>query len=167
MKKTLKAIVQFQRKPLEQYDSEQVILKGEICLVDIIATNELRVKIGDGVNKFGRLPYLDNINTIIMRGYYYQDDFFYEEQHYNKMEGAVNKIYIDAISGKAYLFNGTSYFILNDVPQASAVQAGVVKLYPELGNNTDGACDQKIVTEEIGKKFEVTVDANGNLIFTK
>jgi hypothetical protein len=52
---------------------------------------------------------------------------------------------------------------LYNLPYANSKTAGVVKLYDEVGNNTDGSMTQKAITEELEKKVETSIE--GETIF--
>ena len=52
---------------------------GEVCFVDV-AGYGLKTKVGDGVSTFAQLSYIDepilqNINNLIVKGYFYQNKF--------------------------------------------------------------------------------------------
>ena len=77
------------------------------------------------------------------------------------------KVYIDRITSDSYSYDETSkqYYKLINIPTATSTQAGIMKLYSDLGSNTDGAVDQNRVTTEINKKFEVSAGDDETLIF--
>lgn len=136
--------------------------KGEVCLVDI-AGQGLKAKIGDGIQTFAQLPYADEaifkeIYSLIVKGYYYQGKFYFDIEHTQQIENLIGRVYIDAISGKIYSFNGVTYETQGgSLPNASAEIAGAVKLYDTLGQNTDGTMTQKAITDELNEKIEMDV----------
>ena len=83
------------------------------------------------------------------------------------IEPSVNKIYIDAIKNKTYIYNGVNYVdISQDIPIASETTAGTMKLYQTTGNNIDGTMSQKAITDELNEKFEVEIDsADEEIVF--
>ena len=144
---------------------------GEVCFVDV-AGYGLRTKVGDGVSTFAQLPYADetilqNINSLIVKGYFYQGNFYYDATHTTLLSGMIGRIYIDAISSKLYTYNGVSYEAQNSrLPNATAEIAGTVKLYDTKGQNIDGSVTQRLFTEEINEKFEIdVVEAEEMIVF--
>lgn len=135
---------------------------GEVCFVDV-AGYGLRTKVGDGVSTFAQLPYADetilqNINSLIVKGYFYQGNFYYDAAHTTLLETMIGRIYVDAVSSKLYTYNGIGYETQNSsLPNATAEIAGAVKLYDSVGFNTDGTMTQKAITNELNEKFEMDV----------
>lgn len=142
---------------------------GEVCFVDV-AGYGLRTKVGDGVSTFAQLPYADetilqNINNLIVKGYLYQGNFYSDANHTELLENVVGRIYIDAVGSKLYTYNGISYETQNSsLPNATAEIAGAVKLYDQLGSNTDGTMTQKAITNELNEKFEMDFIAEEEMI---
>ena len=63
-----------------------------------------------------------------------------EGEFVNELEKNINKIYIALNSNNdLYIYNGENYEKLYNLPYANSKTAGVVKLYDEVGNNTDGS----------------------------
>ncbi len=135
---------------------------GEVCFVDV-AGYGLKTKVGDGVSTFAQLPYADetilqNINSLIVKGYFYQGNFYYDAAHTTLLGGMIGRIYIDAISSKLYTYNGINYETQNSsLPNATAEIAGAVKLYDQVGQNIDGTMTQRAITNELNEKFEMDV----------
>jgi hypothetical protein len=135
---------------------------GEVCLVDV-AGNGLRAKVGNGVNTFKELPYADeailkSINDLIIKGYFYQGKFYLDAEHTELLDGVTGRIYIDAVSGKLYTYNGINYETSNhNLPNATDEIAGVMKLYDQVGQNVDGTMTQRAITNELNEKFEIDV----------
>lgn len=135
---------------------------GEVCFVDV-AGYGLRTKVGDGISTFAQLPYADetilqNINSLIVKGYFYQGNFYYDAAHTTLLIGMIGRIYIDAVSSKLYTYNGSNYETQNSrLPNATAEIAGAVKLYDSVGFNTDGTMTQRAITNELNEKFEMDV----------
>lgn len=142
---------------------------GEVCFVDV-AGYGLRTKVGDGVSTFAQLPYADetilqNINSLIVKGYFYQNNFYSNADHTELLENVVGRIYIDAVSSKLYTYNGVSYETQNSsLPNATAEIAGAVKLYDQIGQNTDGTMTQRAITNELNEKFEMNVVADEEMV---
>ena len=135
---------------------------GEVCLVDV-AGYGLRTKVGNGISTFAQLPYADetilqNINSLIVKGYFYQGNFYADVNHTEILDGMIGRIYIDAISSKIYTYNGLNYDTQNSsLPNATAATAGVMKLYDKIGQNVDGTMTQRAITNELNEKFEMDV----------
>lgn len=136
--------------------------KGEVCFVDV-AGYGLRTKVGDGSSTFAQLPYLDEttlqtINSLIVKGYYYQNQFYYNNQHTELVEAIIGRVYVDNITGKIYGFDGFDYITQGgDIPRATSQTVGIAKLYNETGQNTDGSMTQQAITNELNEKFEMDV----------
>jgi hypothetical protein len=139
---------------------------GEICLVDT-ARDGLRAVCGDGKTPFGQLGYM---NDLIVKGKYEDGKFISNDGL--EVEGSEIKLYIDSSTNKIYHFDGNSYILIaggeaGSIPTASAKVAGIVKLYNEVGDNTDGTMTQKAITDELEEKVEVEViHSEELLIFT-
>jgi hypothetical protein len=144
-------------------------VNGEVCLVDV-AGYGLRTKVGDGISTFAQLPYADetilqNINSLIVKGYFYQDEFYSNADHTELLESVVGRIYIDTVSSKLYTYNGISYETQsNRLPNATAEIAGAMKLYDQVGQNTDGTMTQRAITNELNEKFEMDVVAEEEMV---
>jgi hypothetical protein len=139
---------------------------GEICLVDT-ARDGLRAVCGDGVHTFGEL---DFVGEVLIRGYYYNGDFYSDIQHENKVVGSITKIYIDMHKGSLYYFDGVYYQSTTEegsIPTATSTTAGIMKLYDSVGYNTDGTMTQKAITDELDDKVEISLNLDEEtLIFT-
>lgn len=137
-------------------------INGEVCLVDV-AGYGLRAKVGNGINTFAQLPYTDetilqNVNSLIVKGHFYQEKFYSDVNHTKLLEDVVGRIYIDAVSSKLYTYNGINYETPNNsLPNATAEIAGVMKLYNQIGQNVDGTMTQRAITNELNEKFEMDV----------
>ena len=135
---------------------------GEVCFVDV-AGYGLRTKVGDGVSTFAQLPYVDEtilntINSLIIKGYYYQEEFYYDSNHTEVMEHIIGRVCIDNVTGIIYSYDGIGYITQgNNVPKADDKNAGIAKLYNETGQNTDGSMTQQAITNELNEKFEMDV----------
>lgn len=139
-----------------------VPINGEVCLVDV-AGYGLKVKVGNGLSTFAELPYTDetilqNINSLIIKGYFYQGKFYTNSGHTELLENLVGRIYIDATTSKLYTYNGINYETPNSsLPNATAEIAGVMKLYDTVGQHVDGTMTQRSITNELNEKFEMDV----------
>lgn len=140
---------------------------GEVCFVDT-ARKGLMVKVGDGVTKFGALEFA---NEIFVRAYYNEADnkFYKDEEYTEEIIGNSNRIYIDEKNvNSIYYYNGVEYSKIGagSLPGATAEVPGIMKLYNEKGNNTDGAISQFAFTQEINKKIEMEIEPeNEKVIF--
>lgn len=134
--------------------------KGEVCLVNTSNTG-LRALVGDGQKTYNQLDYVD---YIFFKGYFDGEVFWKEEEFVNELEKNINKVYIALNSNNdLYIYNGENYEKLYNLPYANSKTAGVVKLYDEVGNNTDGSMTQRAITEELEKKVETSIE--GETIF--
>jgi hypothetical protein len=142
---------------------------GEVCFVDV-AGYGLRTKVGDGISTFAQLPYADetilqSIDSLIVKGYFYQGNFYYDAAHTTLLGGMIGRIYIDAVTSKIYTYNGVGYETPNgSFPNATAEIAGAVKLYDNVGFNTDGTMTQRAITNELNEKFEMDVIAEEEMV---
>jgi hypothetical protein len=140
---------------------------GEICLVDT-AKDGLRVKCGDGKTPFEQLGYE---GELLIKGYYHNNQFYEDIEFTTVIQASTIKLYIDKTQSTLYYYDGENYMVLggsdNPIPTATAITAGVVKLYDTTGINTDGTMTQKAITDELDDKVEVELNqAEELLIFT-
>ena len=146
----------------KKIESTFVPTNGEVCFVDV-AGYGLRAKVGNGINTFAQLPYMDeailqNINNLIVKGHFYLGKFYMDAEHTQPLEDIVGRIYIDATNSKLYTYNGVNYEAPNgSLPSATAEIAGVMKLYDQIGQNIDGTMTQRAITDELNEKFEMDV----------
>ena len=171
--KTIKTIIALRRNTeafFETVKNTFIPRKGEVVLVDT-ASDGLRSKVGDGVNTYANLSFTDeNIRTqvsgIVVRGYYYEDNFYTDSEHTITIVGYGYKLYIDIPSSKIYTYDDAnlSYVCLN--PDATSSTKGIMKLYNSTGNNTDGTMTQGSITTELGRKFTVSTGTDETIIFT-
>ena len=133
---------------------------GEICLIDTL-DGGIRALIGDGVRTYNQLDYAD---YVFYKGYFLQGNFWKDENLEDKIEENINRIYISINeNNKLYIYNGTNYESIGQLPFANSKEAGVVKLYEETGYNIDGTMTQKAITEKLEKKAEVSIE--GETVF--
>jgi hypothetical protein len=138
---------------------------GEICLVDT-ARDGLRAKCGDGKTVWNSLDYIDEY---VVKGYYFEGNFYKDRAHKTPIVGAVHKIYIDLEERVIYFFNDDVFISTagGKIEPATESKPGVMKLYQTVGQNTDGTMSQKAIADELDDKVEVTLNASEELlIFT-
>ena len=107
------AIISLRRDSETNFDKIKdtfIPANGEVVLVDTI-DNGLRAKIGDGISTFAILPYTDekilnDINTVVIRGYYLNNTFFTDSTYTVELSRELNKIYIDNNSKVVYFYDG-------------------------------------------------------------
>ena len=143
---------------------------GEICLVDT-ARHGLRAVCGDGVSTFGQLEY---IGESFIQAYYDStiNNFFSDKLCTKEVAKRENVIYLDIDTTYLYFWTGEEYKRMESYfPLASETEFGVVKLYNETGENTDGTMTQKAISqelkeldEELDTKFEVSIKESDELI---
>lgn len=163
--KTINTIIQLRRDNEFNYPTTYVPRNGEVLLIDT-PTKGLQVKVGNGTSTFTQLDYY--ASDIIVRGYYFEDKFYSDNNHENLITGSNLKIYVDISTSRLYIYNEEQYTIINTVPYASSTDAGILKLYDTTGSNTDGTMTQKSITDQLNTKVSVTVEEENELaIFSK
>lgn len=99
---------------------------------------------------------------IVVEGYYYTftqnntnyEAFFKEANHINSILPVSNKLYRDISSKEIYYFDRTTNKYIKLINLATSNLPGLVKLYDNVGNNTDGTMTQRAITAELNKKLE-------------
>lgn len=163
--KTINTIIQLRRDNEFNYPTTYVPRNGEVLLIDT-PTKGLQVKVGNGTSTFTQLDYY--ASDIIVRGYYFEDKFYSDNNHENLITGSNLKIYVDISTSRLYIYNEEQYTIINTVPYASSTDAGILKLYDTTGSNTDGTMTQKSITDQLNTKVSVTIEEENELaIFSK
>lgn len=163
--KTINTIIQLRRDNEFNYPTTYVPRNGEVLLIDT-PTKGLQVKVGNGTSTFTQLDYY--ASDIIVRGYYFENKFYSDNNHENLITGSNLKIYVDISTSRLYIYNEEQYTIINTVPYASSTDAGILKLYDTTGSNTDGTMTQKAITDQLNTKISVTVEEENELaIFSK
>lgn len=163
--KTINTIIQLRRDNEFNYPTTYVPRNGEVLLIDT-PTKGLQVKVGNGTSTFTQLDYY--ASDIIVRGYYFEDKFYSDNNHKNLITGSNLKIYVDISTSRLYIYNEEQYTIINTVPYASSTDAGILKLYDTTGSNTDGTMTQKSITDQLNTKVSVIVEEENELaIFSK
>ena len=127
---------------------------GEICLVDT-ATDGLRAVCGNGTTSFGQLKFID---SLIEKGIINGQKFYTDNTLSEELQGVSHKIYVDLKDNKLYHFDENQFKQLCVISAASAEQAGIMKLYDEVGQNTDGTMTQKAITDNLNKKVEISLE---------
>lgn len=140
---------------------------GEICLVDT-ARDGLRAVCGDGTTPFGQLEYL---GEVIVKGFFFEGEFYTSVGHEEKITGYTSRIYIDILTNSMYYYNGINYIEVSgrqgEYPIATETTPGIMKLYDSVGENEDGTMSQKAITDELDDKVEITLNHDEELlIFT-
>lgn len=139
--------------------------KGELCFVDV-ASQGLKLKVGDGVSTWAELDYYGFMtDDIILQGYLYNDNFYKDTAHTEVYARAINRVYIERSLSKIYYFDGNHYVAAEgEIPVATDHTAGIMKLYSTTGTNTDGTMTQKAITDCLDNKVEVDVDEQNEII---
>ena len=149
-------VVQLRRDNDYNYDKIADVFipaSGEICLVDT-ARDGLRFKCGDGVTVWKDLEYID---SSIVKGYYFEGNFYKDMNHTQLISGAIQKLYIDLTERVLYFYDGEQYVSTSgkSYGPATELEAGVAKLYQSVGDNIDGSMSQKAITDELDDKVEI------------
>ena len=135
---------------------------GEVCLVDT-ARMGLRAKVGNGTDVWKNLAYSDEflinqINNIVEKGYLHDGEFYEDSQYTILLDKSISKIYINKENNQIYHFDGIEYTLLEgNLPIASSMTAGIMKLYDNTGTNIDGTMTQRAITDELNDKIEMIV----------
>ena len=164
----LNATIQLRRD--NEYNFEKVKnsfipANGEVVLVDT-ARDGLRAKVGNGVSTWAQLEYTDNdIRNTVLHGYLLDRSFYKTLNKDGLIAPMINKIYIDDSTRRIYFYDGYNYITIQDtLVTATAQTPGILKLYGETGQNTDGTMTQKAITDELDLRYKATVDSNNELL---
>ena len=167
MTKQFKSIIRLRRDNDYNYakiGNTFIPADGEVCLVDT-AGKGLQLKVGDGITPFAQLTYSF---SYIEKGYYYEGNFYTSSDYTEELMKSEYKIYIDSPSGRIFIYDGADFRVISGTVPASEKNAGVMKLYSTMGDNTDGTMTQKAITDELREKFEITLNAGEELlVFTQ
>lgn len=137
--------------------------RGEVCLVDT-SNLGLCAVVGDGASTYGSLEY---VNTVFQKVTFVEGKAFINNKEVKPNE---NKIYIDANNiNDLYYYNGIEFILIGPgaLPVASSETAGIMKLYTNTGDNTDGTMTQKAITDELNTKVGVSVVSEDEIIIFK
>ena len=158
--KILNAIVQLRRDSENNFDKIKdsfVPMNGEVVLVD--TRNGLRAKVGDGKTNYNQLSFTDeSYKDAVINGYYDNGIFYKDINKTDILDGQKNKLYVDNAHSKIYYYDGDFFVnIQESLSAATETTSGTVKLYNDLGNNTDGTITQKRLTEEFNTRYKTKV----------
>lgn len=164
----LNAVIRLRRDNdynFEKIKNSFIPANGEVVLVDT-ARDGLRAKVGDGYSTWAQLNYTDSdIRNTVQQGYYDNGKFYRDVTKQTISPAMINKIYIDIPTRKLYYYNGEEYVIVNgNFPNASPLEAGMVKLYNVTGYNTDGTMTQKAITDELDLRYKANIDSDNELL---
>ena len=84
----------------------------------------------------------------ILRGYYFNDNFYTDTTYTQELEKVENKIYVNIPNGALYTYSTESGFTAA-AQEATDKIMGIMKLYPGHGLNIDGTITQKGITDGI------------------
>ena len=156
----LNAIIQLRRDSENNFEKIKdtfIPMNGEVILVD--TRNGLRAKVGDGTSTYSKLNFTDeSYKDAVINGYYDNGIFYKDINKVDILNGQKNKLYIDNAHSKIYYYDGDFFVnIQQTLTTATQEVPGVVKLYDDLGNNTDGTITQKRLTEEFNTRYKTKV----------
>lgn len=152
-------IIKLRRDIINNYASHpnHVPERGEVCIVDPTATSpwaraiNLRFKIGDGHTAWKDLPFIDEEMQSVLCGYYVKGHFYLDSAHTKEVtKFDWRMIYIDLVKGIIYYYDKENHVLkanTMEIPDATASQPGIMKLYQKFGQNTDGTMSQKAITD--------------------
>lgn len=143
-----------------------------------------KLKIGDGVNNYKDLPYVGNGSSpepedsdILLRGYFKESEgrFYPTPESTDPLPKLRRKLYLDIPTNRIFAYvvaQGESVLdgrFVACITYATSDNAGIVKMYNVLGNNTDGTMTQKAITDSIGTiDFDVeTIDEENCLVLNR
>lgn len=129
---------------------------GEVCLVETELYG-VREKIGDGKTNFETLPYLDEVNNVVLIGYYFNGKFFTDSTYTKELMVGEKHVYIDENSKYMYIYSEGEFRPTN--PIATDTLAGIMKLYQTSGDSTIGTMSQKAITDGVNS-IQLTIDEN-------
>lgn len=164
----IKATIQLRRDNDYNFDKIKdtfIPANGEVVLVDT-ARDGLRAKVGNGFNSYAELNFTDeDVRNAVLHGYFIDGSFYKTLNKDGRIKDMVNKIYIDDSTRKIYFFNGSGYqTIQTTFTTATNTEPGLVKLYAETGQNTDGTMTQKAITDELDLRYKATIDDENELL---
>ena len=139
---TIKAIIQLRRDTdynFEQIKDNFIPLNGEVCLIDV-ASEGLRVKVGDGHSTYGQLQYADeDLRNLVQFGYYENENFYKDITKQDIIVPQLNKLYIDNVNDKIYYYDGQNYVIISsEIKTATLDEPGIIKPGGGLSITSDG-----------------------------
>lgn len=92
-------------------------------------------------------------DLFIVRGYYYNGEFYANTTHTEKYVGYNHKLYVDITENSnplVYTFDGEKYTPISYIPEiASADKPGIMKLFDNSGEAIDGTMTQRSITKGI------------------
>ena len=158
--RVLNAIIQLRRDSetnFEKIKDSFIPANGEVVLVD--TKDGLRPKVGNGNLPYSKLKFIDeSYRDTIVNGYYENGIFYTDVNKTDILDGQKNKLYIDNAHSKIYYYDGDFYVnIQQSLTTATDTVSGTVKLYDDLGNNTDGTITQKRLTQEFNTRYKTRV----------
>ena len=158
--RVLNAIIQLRRDSetnFEKIKDSFIPANGEVVLVD--TKDGLRPKVGNGILPYSKLKFIDeSYRDTIINGYYDNGIFYTDVSKTDILDGQKNKLYIDNAHSKIYYYDGDFYVnIQQSLTTATDTVSGTVKLYDDLGNNTDGTITQKRLTQEFNTRYKTRV----------
>lgn len=161
-------------KNLLSLENDIIPLNGEIVIVE--SDDEgIRYKVGDGKTPYSELDFADKwlhdqVCGIVIQGIYDKtsDNFYVDDGKSIKIVPYDYKLYIDKSTKILYAYSSDEkkYYAVTGIDQATSTVAGIMKLYDETGDNTDGTMTQRSITSEIAKKFVVSTGDDEDIIFT-
>ena len=81
-------------------------------------------------------------------GYYYADVFWKEAAHINRLPDYVQSIYMDVPNKELYCYDTSLHKYKKFLQKATPTVPGIMKLYNDSGENTDGTMTQKSITKK-------------------
>lgn len=167
--KKLKTRIGLRRDIEANFSLGFIPLKGEVLLVD--TSLGLRVKVGTGNTTFEDLPYLDDINNVVLIGYYFNGKFYVDSSYTVELEHSNVKLYIDKNTNKLFMYLGDGVGYKEVAPDAALATdqvAGIMKLYKNQGLNEDGTMTQKVITDGIDEiRFAIDESDTECLVLNK
>lgn len=111
---------------------------------EYIWKNNQYIKIKDGL-----------IGSLIKVGYYYAGVFWKEAAHINRIPDYIQYIYMDEPNKELYCYDTSIHTYKKFLQKADPTIPGIMKLYNDSGDNTDGTMTQNSITTKLKKKVEI------------
>lgn len=125
----------------------------------------IQIKTINGVSIIG----FGDVLITSVEGYYYAGVFWKEAAHINRIPDSPGKLYFDKQSEKYYVYDSSTQRFRSFDPKDYAPElaipdsgeAGIVKLYSQLGEAIDGTLTQKAISDSLNRKVELDMSEAG------
>lgn len=101
------------------------------------------------------------VESVVFEGYFKDGKFYKDETYTEELKTTLDNIYVDKTNGGLYYYDTVAKSYKAVVSDATAANAGVVKMYDTVGENTDGTMSQKAIKETIEEKINAILLLDG------